>query len=67
MIKAIFIIALACLIISGITTLIASMLEEGNEFANSLIALRNATNTIGLVAIVIILISSFIGGRRGNS
>ncbi len=32
--------AIVCLIIAAITTLIASMLEEGNTFANSLLSLR---------------------------
>jgi len=63
LIKAIFIIVIACLIITGIATLIASVFEVGDTVANSLQTLRETVNTIGLMTIAIILIGSFIGGR----
>ena len=67
MLKAIFIIAISCLAITGITTLIASLLPDGDALAQSLILLRDAVNTLGIATIAIIVVASFFGGGRRSS
>ncbi|MFC1903632.1 hypothetical protein ACFLW9_01980 [Chloroflexota bacterium] len=60
MLKAIFIIAISCLVITGITTLIASILPDGDALAQSLISLRNAVNTLGIATIAILVVAGFL-------
>jgi hypothetical protein len=60
--KAIFIIVVSCLVIAGLTTLVASVIADGNSLAKTLLSLRDTVNTIGLVVVAIIMIVGFLGG-----
>ena len=64
MLKAIFIIAISCLAIIGITTLFASFADDGSTLKLALFNLRTAVVTLGLGAIAIIVIAGFFNKKK---